>query len=305
TAPALLVGLGARIILDTVNRVEVSTISDIILLGVWQGVALQYAGKNTYATVTVGLCIALKLLYDFNAIPDVTRCIASIIGTAIGVIGTDLLSSQLDHYLSPSSKSRTTTSNSKRIPRSEATKKRHISSQNHNHNRHRQQREQIPEIIERERLVQFKSSVEGWTTSVVGSDRDQQALSNFTSDITSLDSKSALRASMTPLEREISVLRTRASLADSERRRCREERQWALSQGNTTLAHELKANYKKFKALMEECHQKADKKLLEAAKDKELQKHSDTSLRDQVARTFMDPKSGPSPSTQQQEVTQR
>ena len=69
---------------------------------------------------------------------------------------------------------------------------------------------------------------------------------------------------MAPLEREIAALRAKASLADSERRRCREERKWAVSQGNDELAGELKANYKRFKALMEECHKEADALLLES-----------------------------------------
>lgn len=84
------------------------------------------------------------------------------------------------------------------------------------------------------------------------------------SDITSVDSNSELigpRASMTPLEREIAALRARASLADSERRRFKEERKWAIAQGNLPLAEQMKWQVKKYKALMQSFHREADEKL--------------------------------------------
>lgn len=84
------------------------------------------------------------------------------------------------------------------------------------------------------------------------------------SDITSVDSNSDLigpRASMTPLEREIAALRARASLADSERRRYKEERKWAIAQGNLPLAAQMKWQVKKYSALMKSFHREADEKL--------------------------------------------
>ena len=70
---------------------------------------------------------------------------------------------------------------------------------------------------------------------------------------------------MTPLEREVATLRARASLADSERRRYKEERKWAISQGNLARASQMKWEVKRYTALMQSCHREADAKLLEGA----------------------------------------
>ena len=70
---------------------------------------------------------------------------------------------------------------------------------------------------------------------------------------------------MTPREKEVAALRARASLADSERRRFKEERKWALSQGNKARANQLAWQVKRFAALMESYHREADAKVVEGA----------------------------------------
>ncbi|KAH9949578.1 hypothetical protein B0H21DRAFT_727492 [Amylocystis lapponica] len=71
---------------------------------------------------------------------------------------------------------------------------------------------------------------------------------------------------LTPNERAVAVLRARASLADSERRRFKEERKWALSQGNTARASQLAWQVRRYAALMESFHREADAKVVEAAR---------------------------------------
>lgn len=86
------------------------------------------------------------------------------------------------------------------------------------------------------------------------------------SDITSVDSNSEMigpRGTMNLLEREIAALRARASLADSERRRFKEERKWAKEQGNTILASQMKWEIKRYTALMKSFHREADLKVAE------------------------------------------
>ena len=70
---------------------------------------------------------------------------------------------------------------------------------------------------------------------------------------------------LTPQEREVAVLRARASLADSERRRFKEERKWAMSQGNVARASQLAWQVKRYTALMESFHRAADAKVVEGA----------------------------------------
>ena len=68
---------------------------------------------------------------------------------------------------------------------------------------------------------------------------------------------------LTPREKEVAILRARASLADSERRRFKEERKWAMSQGNTARAEQLAWQVRRFTTLMDSFHKEADAKVVE------------------------------------------
>jgi len=110
---------------------------------------------------------------------------------------------------------------------------------------------------QRQRTVQFRNGAAG--------DKRRHAVS----DITSIDSDSELipsKEKMNPIERDIAALRARASLADSERRRYKEERKWAISQGNIARASQMKWEVKRYTALMENFNKQADAKVLEAAR---------------------------------------
>lgn len=116
-----------------------------------------------------------------------------------------------------------------------------------------------PDVPKRQRIVQFRASVQG------GSESERHHKYNPVSDITSVDSNSDLiraKENMTPLEREVAALRARASLADSERRRYREERKWAVSEGNVERAAELKQQVKRYTTLMQSFHREADLKVI-------------------------------------------
>jgi hypothetical protein len=234
TAPALLVGLGARILLDNFTRSGEPTIRDFVLVGIWQGVGLHYASKNSSLAILVASGISAKLFIEFNIAPDTTRSVTTLFGVALGVLCTEFLSQYFDAHKVP------------------------------DHNRARKKTYASPtngRAVRKERVVQPRSSVQGGS-----SDARQQAFGHNVSDITSVDSNSEMigtRSMMTPLEREIAALRTRASLADSERRRFKEERKWAISQGNVARASQMKWQVKRYTALMQSFHREADAKLLE------------------------------------------
>ena len=236
TAPALLLGLGARILLDHFSRFEGPSIKDFILIGAWQGVALHYAIKSSGFGIIVAFGIAAKLFIEFNLVLDVTKCITTIVGIALGVLFTDFLSQHFD-----------------KPPRS-------------SDRRHKKQKSaSTPVKLEkkRERLVQFRPSVQGGSVETT---IDPAPNSFILSDITSVDSHSETLGpipSLSPLEREVHILRTRASLADSERRRCKEERKWAVSQGNIARASQMKWEVKRYTTLMQNFNREADLKAME------------------------------------------
>ena len=237
TAPALLLGLGARILLDHFNRFEGPFVKDFILVGAWQGVALHYAIKTSGFGIIVAFGIAAKLFIEFNLVLDATRCIMTVVGIALGVLFTDFLSQYFD----------------KPPHSSERKRKKH----------HQSAPTPTKPEIKRERLVQFRPSVQGGSVETL---IDPASNSFILSDITSIDSRSEPLApgpSLSPLEREVHALRTRASLADSERRRCKEERKWAVSQGNIARASQMKWEVKRYTALMQTFNREAELKAME------------------------------------------
>ncbi|KDR75211.1 hypothetical protein GALMADRAFT_535174 [Galerina marginata CBS 339.88] len=243
TAPALLIGLGARILLDYFSRSDGPVVKDFLLAGVWQGVALHYATKTSNSSgfgIIVAFGIAAKLFIEFNLVSDVTRCVTTILGVALGVLFTDFLSQYFD---------KPQQSSDRRRKQTQATKPR---------KRH-------------ERVVQFRPSVQGGSVETLADITDVGTLattSHLFSDITSVDSGSdrvGPSSSLSALEREIHVLRTRASLADSERRRFKEERKWATSQGNVARASQMKWEVKRYTSLMQTFTREADLKALEVA----------------------------------------
>jgi hypothetical protein len=84
------------------------------------------------------------------------------------------------------------------------------------------------------------------------------------SDISAIDSGLGLSPALSPLEREIYVLRTGASFADRERRRCSEERKRAVSQGNFAQASQMKSEVKHYTTLMLNFNREAELKELES-----------------------------------------
>jgi len=241
-APALLVGLGARILLDIFNNTEGPTVKDHILLGVWQGVALHYTVKNSNLGFLVITFIVGKLIFEFNIYPDLNKCASTVIGVLLGFLGTDLIS----QFVYPRITISATPSTERR------RRKVSFSTPGAREDRKRQR---VPQA-----RANYNSSAQA------NDDSHRQSKYHPVSDITSVDSSSDLiraQENMTPLEREIAALRARASLADSERRRCREERKWALSEGNLERAALLKQQVKRYTALMQGFHREADTKIIQ------------------------------------------
>ncbi|PPQ89715.1 hypothetical protein CVT25_014116 [Psilocybe cyanescens] len=243
TAPALLIGLGARILLDYFSRSDGPFVKDFILIGTWQGVALHYAAKTSKTSgfgIIVAFGIAAKLFIEFNFASDVTRCITTILGIALGVLFTDFLSQYFDKSPQASDRRR------KKAQASKPSRK-------------------------NEKVVQFRPSVQGGSVETLADITDIGTIatsSHLFSDITSVESHSDRNGPTSfasTLEREVHILRTRASLADSERRRFREERKWAISQGNIARASQMKWEVKRYAALMQTFNREADLKEVEAS----------------------------------------
>jgi hypothetical protein len=228
---ALLVGLGARIFLDIIIRPppELSR-RDAILTGIWQGVALYHTYFHHLEFLfLVSFAISAWLMIDFALIHDVNRMTTILLGVALGIFCAGLLSQFEGDHRSGKRQDALAQSPSKKNRLAQAYK---------DTRGERSRRPRVPAMS------------------------DITAPSLDTSSDT-LDSK----FNMTPVEREIASLRTRASLADTERRRYREEKKWALSQGNIARAEQMRWQVKRYTTLVHSFNREANALLQEGAKD--------------------------------------
>ncbi|KAF8517663.1 hypothetical protein JB92DRAFT_2905587, partial [Gautieria morchelliformis] len=89
-------------------------------------------------------------------------------------------------------------------------------------------------------------------------------------ELSSIESRSRIEDAepQSDVEREVARLRAKALSAAGQRRRFREERKWAWSQGNFARAFQLRWQVKKYQALADSFTREADQKLLEADRAK-------------------------------------
>jgi hypothetical protein len=221
--PALLLGLGARILFDHFSRFDGPSVIDFILFGAWQGVALLYATKTGFGIVAA-FGSAAKLFIELNFILDVARCITIVVGIALGVLFTDFLYQYFD-----------------KPP--------------HSSDRRRKKRQSAPTLV-----INSEFRPRGIVETITVIDPPN---SPVLSDISAVDSGLGLSPALSPVEREVYVLRTGASFADGELRRCKEERKWAVSQGNIARASQMKSEVKRYTALMQTFNREAELKAIE------------------------------------------
>lgn len=253
TAPPLLFALGLRLFLNLINPDHKDSTADYIIQGLWQGVLLYHVLKHaTWAVFPVGFAITAKLLYDFALSFDTTRCACTLLGAALGILFTDILSQLFEkgRYNDVQPRSPATTAAPQDGLRESSSRRLRLVS--------------FERRVDRDRPSHRDKSSAGRTRANAASPTPTNAYSIDTAlTLDSLTSSIDPHGKMSPTEHEIAVLRARASLADSERRRFKEERKWALSQGNIARADQLAWQVRRYSTLMESYHREADAKIVE------------------------------------------
>jgi hypothetical protein len=262
TSAALLFGLGTRIALDKFfgnashDPNTPDAIGDIILLGVAQGVALYYTLMEFRDFVfVVAFAIAARLTVEFTMLQDVSKCATTLLGVALGVLVTDVLSQLIeDGYIYDFGGGGGGGGGDTESLDGQDT---------------------VVDIKRRKRLVKFSSTTEysdvrpsKKPTRPPKQDparkwRTETDTSLPPSIISSTEDLVDPHRVMDPLEREVATLRARASLADTERRRFKEEKKWAVSQGNLARAAQMSWQVKRYTALTQSFTKEADARLLE------------------------------------------
>ena len=241
TAFSLLLGLGARILYNKFFSFRAPGIEDHVLSGLWQGVALYYVLMEfPFLTLPVGFGIGARLLVNFVITYDAAGCACTLLGVAVGVLFTDILSQLLEdgdpedaHYEGS-------------VVSDYPRRRRLVQLRGSPYERMRDHNRR------RRAFFDVDPSV---TTAVTNTTGTWDSLSDWIDP----------NHTMTPLEREVAALRKKASMADSERRRFKEEKQWAQVQGNKARAAQMGWQVKRYSALMQSFHREADLRLLEGS----------------------------------------
>ncbi|KAI0645707.1 hypothetical protein C8Q79DRAFT_910879 [Trametes meyenii] len=281
TGLPLLFALGARVFVNAIvpDPTHPPSTPDFLLNGLFQGVLIQ----NTLAQIpqvvlVVVFGVAAKLVIDFIQLSDVVQTACTVLGVALGVLATDLLSQFVDPVITgaiePSRAPIPLSVGHIREPPPVPSKRIRLVSFGRDRTRsHRQHRDRDEHDRRRDREREHDRDRDhaherhGRPTDVRPITPTLTYCSTAPSiSLDSVPSSLDPEGKLTPQEREVAVLRARASLADSERRRFKEERKWALSQGNMARASQLAWQVKRYTALMESFHREADAKVVEAAR---------------------------------------
>lgn len=287
TGLPLLFALGARLAVNALvpDLDHPPAASDFLLNGLFQGV-LIHETHTQYPPLVFAIVfgVAAKLVIDYARLSDTLQSACTVVGVALGVLATDLLSQTFDQVAATPVERERTTSHSKVDPRAHEppAKRIRLVSFGRDRTRSHRHRDGGREHAHRDRDRHEPRDDEHEHTRRDGDQLDEERnprrleVRAITPTLTfcstapsiSLDSVPSSidpEGKLGPAEREVAVLRARASLADSERRRFKEERKWALSQGNAARASQLAWQVKRYTALMESFHREADAKVVEGA----------------------------------------
>ncbi|KAL1728795.1 hypothetical protein FB107DRAFT_290687 [Schizophyllum commune] len=310
-APALLVGIGARILVDAFSSDPSSPLRSALLQGAWQGIALSHAVRSSpdlALPAVLALGVGAKVVFDITAASTAEpidtegtgvlegalassgtgRAVATLIGLALGFVGADMLAAIMEDADGEKDKDKDKKKEREKEKEKERDRRRSgREKERHKEDRHREERRErhrdtgdergaAPVRKERQRRVSgpippmprppapYPNLPYADSTPTPSTTSQSHIFSNNGyEDITTVDTNSTLiSSSRTPQEREIAALRARASLADSERRRFKEEKKWALAAGDTARASQMAWQVKRYKALMRSFTREADAKVV-------------------------------------------
>ena len=272
TGPPLLFALGIRILINLFDPEHTPALQDYILQGLWQGVLLYHTLIRLQEWVfAVAFGLGAKFLFDIGRGFETTKTASTLLGIALGVLVTNVLSMVIED-----GSSATQTSSSERTKERPRTLSGNVNPP-HAHDQTASRRLRLVSFDRSRRRSQSHPTrhesdphhnrhTHQHTRRDATSPVPTLAYSVDTAPSISIDSVSSSidpGGNMSPAERQVAILRARASLADSERRRFKEERKWALSTGNKARASQLAWQVKRYAALMESFHREADAKIVE------------------------------------------
>ncbi|KAF8581598.1 hypothetical protein K439DRAFT_213584 [Ramaria rubella] len=233
TVPVIFV-IALRLIMSTILQSE-NRNADNLLKGLIQGIIMYHAILSANQAISIALFLGIggRLVGDFVTRRDTWKVASTLLGFAFGVVMADIVS-----YLSEDTEWSTLEVLNDLWDNHNAEERVHRSS-------HRVARR----VSEPRRIEEIPAVFE---------------------ELSSIDSRSRVGEPewASDVEKEVAKLRAKALHATGQRRRFREERKWAMSQGNIARAFQLRWQVKKYQALADSFTREADQKLIEADRAK-------------------------------------
>jgi len=240
--------------------------SDYIVQGLWQG-ALVFYVFTEHETFASALAVGLlaRCLLDFVSSNDVLKLVYTVGFAFLGALCSFILTQVLEDDFTLSEDFGGTFTPRRR--RSSSTDARDISDR-------RSERSFVRRIRDRSvlRAPRRRERSRPRPPKVIREPSPpRRAPSSMHRAITVTDGSSETVELYTGLGRlvdmQLSSLRKRAASAEVNRRRCKEERKWALAQGNKALATQLSWQISRYAALSESYTRDADRRIIQATKD--------------------------------------
>ncbi|GJJ06310.1 hypothetical protein Clacol_000501 [Clathrus columnatus] len=228
---SIIVILSLRFLTSNVFQIDNRNVNDL-LKGLLQGISMYQALLSTSQLITIAFAFAIggRLLRDFIVQQDPWKLASTLIGVAFGVLMADMLS-----YL------------------------------------YNDEEWNIFNVIDEYTSTRRSRSRRHPVRRRVSEPRRIEDIPSLYEEASSIDSQSHLGdQELSDTEKEVSRLRAKALYAEGQRRRCREERKWALSQGNLARAFQLRWQIKKYHALALSFTHEADQKLIENDRAKRM-----------------------------------
>ena len=249
---ALIIGLGGRVLLNSVqpSPFTESQTSDTVVLGLWHGALLQYAiSEHSQLAPILGVAIIAWDMFDFSQTNDARKlaltvfsaivCAAALTMVSQALGAEEVVEKTVEREIIRAPRSPT----EKEKDRGRSNKDRHKSSKKTRDTREPSIPRRIPHAV---RSVQSDGRETHRTDDTIGT---LEYIGH-----TGLEVDFELR---------LSNLRKRAAVAEANRRRCKEERKWALDQGNSARAEQLAWQIKRYAAIAESYNKEADRALIE------------------------------------------
>lgn len=229
TLPVVFV-LGLRLVMTTILQSE-NRNADSLLKGLIQGILLYHAllSENQPIIIALFLGIGGRLVGDFSTRRDGWKVASTLLGIAFGIVMADVVSHLYEDI------QWTTIEVVDDVDVTCSVEERSRRSVNRRRVSEPRRIEELPDVHEELSSIESRSRVE-----------DAEV--------------------RTEIEREVARLRAKALHAAGQRRRFREERKWAWSQGNFARAFQLRWQVKKYQALADSFTREADQKLIEGTR---------------------------------------